>query len=76
MFSYGVLLWELVTKEVPRRGHLRPVRVPEECAPHLFLLRCCMPRIMCVGASPDALLEARSGLEPCLDRDFKPPQCQ
>lgn len=39
VFSYGVLLWELVTKEVPRRGHLRPVRVPEECA-ILPLQRC------------------------------------
>ena len=30
-FSYGVLLWELVTKEQTSRGNWRPVRVPEEC---------------------------------------------
>ena len=27
-----VLLWELVTGELPRRGRLRPVLVPEECS--------------------------------------------
>ena len=30
-FSYGVVLWELVTKEQTRRGNWRPVRVPDEC---------------------------------------------
>ena len=35
VFSYGVLLWELVTKELPQRGQLRDVRVPEECVPHV-----------------------------------------
>lgn len=33
VFSYGVLLWELVTKELPQRGHMRDVRVPKECVP-------------------------------------------
>ena len=40
-YSYGVLLWELVTKQVPQRGHMRDLRVPQECAPSLanvFLL--------------------------------------
>lgn len=32
VFSFGVLLWELVTGEEPVRGCLRPVRVPEECS--------------------------------------------
>ena len=31
MYSYGVLLWEIVTQEVPSRGQLRDFRVPEEC---------------------------------------------
>jgi hypothetical protein len=31
MYSFGVVLWELVTKEIPRRGCLRDVLVPEEC---------------------------------------------
>ena len=31
MYSYGVVLWEIVTGEAPERGRLRDVRVPEEC---------------------------------------------
>ena len=31
MFSFGVLLWELVTLEPPRRGNLRELEVPKEC---------------------------------------------
>ena len=34
IFSYGVLLWELVTAENPRRGKLRDVRC---CSPSLKL---------------------------------------
>ena len=30
-FSYGVVLWEIVTKEQAQRGDWRPVLVPEEC---------------------------------------------
>jgi hypothetical protein len=30
-FSFGVVLWELITKEQTHRGNWRPVRVPEEC---------------------------------------------
>ena len=30
-FSYGVVLWELITKEQSSRGNWRPVRVPDEC---------------------------------------------
>lgn len=33
VYSYGVVLWELVTNELPQRGHMRDVRVPDECAP-------------------------------------------
>lgn len=29
--SFGILLWELVTGEVPLRGKLRPPMVPTEC---------------------------------------------
>ena len=36
VYSYGVLLWELVTKELPFRGGLRAMRVPEECASFLL----------------------------------------
>ena len=30
-FSFGVVLWELITRERTERGNWRPVRVPEEC---------------------------------------------
>ena len=38
VYSYGVLLWEIVTMEVPKRGSLRVVRVPDECAASLRFL--------------------------------------
>ncbi|KAK9829478.1 hypothetical protein WJX72_006103 [[Myrmecia] bisecta] len=31
IFSFGVVLWEICTTEIPIRGALRDVRVPEEC---------------------------------------------
>ena len=31
VYSFGVLLWELITGDYPSRGALRDVRVPEEC---------------------------------------------
>ncbi|KAK9834205.1 hypothetical protein WJX81_008121 [Elliptochloris bilobata] len=31
IYSIGVVLWELVCRERPLRGHLRAPRVPEEC---------------------------------------------
>ncbi|KAA6422516.1 MAG: cytochrome P450 [Trebouxia sp. A1-2] len=31
MYSFGVILWELITTEVPRRGRLRGIKAPEEC---------------------------------------------
>ncbi|KAL6767054.1 hypothetical protein ACKKBG_A38395 [Auxenochlorella protothecoides x Auxenochlorella symbiontica] len=31
IYSYGVLLWEIVTGSVPIRNEMREVRVPEEC---------------------------------------------
>ncbi len=27
MYSFGVILWELITTEVPRRGRLRGIKV-------------------------------------------------
>lgn len=43
VFSFGVLLWELVTGEEPIRGCLRPVRVPEDCSQEIAnLIRGCM----------------------------------
>ncbi|KAL3150425.1 hypothetical protein ABBQ32_000261 [Trebouxia sp. C0010 RCD-2024] len=31
IFSYGVLLWELITQEKPLRGNLRDLQIPQEC---------------------------------------------
>ncbi|KAL0038677.1 hypothetical protein WJX79_002702 [Trebouxia sp. C0005] len=31
MFSFGVVLWEIITQETPRRGFLRKTSVPNEC---------------------------------------------
>ena len=31
MYSFGVLLWEIVTGIAPTRGRLTAVAVPEEC---------------------------------------------
>ena len=41
-FSFGVVLWEIITKERSQRGNWRPVRVPEECPAEVeALLRVC-----------------------------------
>lgn len=31
IYSFGIVLWEICTGEVPVRGQLRDIRVPEEC---------------------------------------------
>ncbi len=33
IFSYGVVLWEIITQEPPRRGHLRDLKV-RSCSQH------------------------------------------
>lgn len=38
IYSLGVLLWEIVTSDVPERGRMRPVKVPEEAPAELDLL--------------------------------------
>ncbi len=31
MYSFGVVLWEIITQETPSRGQLRDFQVPQEC---------------------------------------------
>ncbi len=31
IYSFGVVLWEIVTQDRGRRGQLRQTKVPEEC---------------------------------------------
>ncbi|KAI3430353.1 hypothetical protein D9Q98_004948 [Chlorella vulgaris] len=38
VYSFGVLLWEIVTGEVPSRGQLRDPVVPDECPPEVAAL--------------------------------------
>ncbi len=38
IYSFGIILWELVTLQTPARGNLRPVKVPEECPPDVARL--------------------------------------
>ena len=43
MYSYGVVLWEICTGEVPVRGRMRDVRVPDECPQRIAdLVRNCL----------------------------------
>ncbi|KAK9794318.1 hypothetical protein WJX73_006706 [Symbiochloris irregularis] len=43
IYSYGILLWELVTGEVPLRGKLRPPVIPQECPQMVAdLIEACM----------------------------------
>lgn len=51
VFSYGVVLWELITQEQPQRGHLRDIEVPTECP-------------QAVAALVDACLDHRAAKRP------------
>ena len=31
MYSFGVIMWEVITHEQPARGRMRELRVPEDC---------------------------------------------
>ncbi|GAB4814549.1 hypothetical protein N2152v2_001595 [Parachlorella kessleri] len=54
IYSLGVVLWELVTCEVPQRGRMREPRVPEECPAEVALL---IDR--CLAVSPSSRPSAK-----------------
>ena len=46
IYSFGVVLWEMCTKEMPIRGALRDVRVPEECPASVQdIIHACMAQV-------------------------------
>eukprot|EP00884_Botryococcus_braunii_P012609 jgi/Botrbrau1/21349/Bobra.0184s0058.1 len=43
IYSFGVVLWEIVTGNIPKRGCLRDPRVPEECGQEVMdLINTCL----------------------------------
>jgi serine/threonine protein kinase len=43
VYSFGVVLWEFVCQEIPIRGHLRDVKVPDECPANIaHLIESCL----------------------------------
>lgn len=45
IFQYAILVWELITRDLPIRGAVREVLVPDECPPIIAgLLAGCMAR--------------------------------
>ncbi len=58
MYSYGVVLWEIITGEAPERGRLRDVVVPEECPPEVRALM-----LECLDTQPRRRPTAREAVE-------------
>ena len=55
MFSYGVVLWEICTGEIPVRGQMREVRVPEECPQRVAdLIHACLSSDWSVSESKES----------------------
>lgn len=54
IFSYGVILWEIVTHEQPCGGGLRDCRVPQECPAEIDQLI-----DLCLSQDPDDRPTAR-----------------
>ncbi|KAL3142557.1 hypothetical protein ABBQ38_002877 [Trebouxia sp. C0009 RCD-2024] len=54
IYSFGVVLWEIVTQDRGRRGQLRQTKVPDECPAEIEAL---IDR--CVSKSPEARPTAR-----------------
>jgi serine/threonine protein kinase len=54
IYALGVVLWEICTHEMPVRGRMREIRVPEECPREIFdLINACL------AESPDGRPSAK-----------------
>ena len=58
IYSFGVVLWEIITGEAPERGRLRDVVVPEECPPEVRALM-----LECLDTQPRRRPTAREAVE-------------
>ncbi|KAK9788134.1 hypothetical protein WJX73_005010 [Symbiochloris irregularis] len=58
VFSFGVLMWEIITGEIPVRGQLRSAKVPEECSEEVAAL---MDR--CLDGRPELRPDMRAIIE-------------
>ena len=68
VFSFGVLLWELITREPPQRGNLRGLDVPKDCPAEAssVLSECIMTLSICrcifAGLLPTTALQPRQAI--------------
>lgn len=69
MYSFGVVLWEIVTGEIPQRGRLREVKTPEECPLEVKkLIDACLSVDPISRPSAKDAYQTLSSFEPCKPR--------
>ncbi|GAB4821409.1 hypothetical protein N2152v2_008455 [Parachlorella kessleri] len=74
VYSLGVVLWEVVTGETPRRGRLRDPLVPQECPQEVAdAIRACMQANPALRPTARQLYALLSACEPARDPQARPP---
>lgn len=64
IYSYGVLLWEIVTGEGPVRGRMRSPRTPEECPVEVAaLIATCCAEDPCARPTAPQLVQLLSAMQ-------------